>query len=170
MNRSLMALLIFAITISAPRIGAAEEVQETKVGEKHGTLHKTVMYLPNRILDVFDIIRLRIRVGPGFAAGARVTEVASAFVGSYTSVYAGLPGPRNRPLPKLPFGLEDRSGIQASILDASATGGFGPDYGPAEIGAGAQLFLIGLDVGADPLETVDLLAGFFLFDLRNDDL
>jgi hypothetical protein len=170
MNRFLMAVLMLGIIVSAPYVGVAEEEKAAEAPKSHGVLHKIVMYIPNRILDVFDIVRLRVRVGPGAAVDARATEVASAFVGSYASVYVGLPGPRNRPLPKLPFGFESRSGIQASVIDATATGGIGPDYGPAEIGVGVQALIVGVDVGIEPLEILDLLAGFFFIDLRNDDL
>lgn len=168
MKRFVMALSMLGVMIAVPYgATAAEEAEAT---EPHGVFHKVVMYLPNRVLDVFDIVRLRVRVGPGVAAGVRATEVASAFAGSYASVYVGLPGPRNRPLPKLPVGVESRSGLQVSLLDASATGGVGPDYGPAEIGAGVQAIMVGFDVGVDPLEILDLAAGFLFIDLRNDDL
>ncbi|MFA6294405.1 MAG: hypothetical protein WC637_21625 [Victivallales bacterium] len=169
MNRFIVAIIISGIFATASSVGAEEE-KAANDSESHGTLHKIVLYLPNRVLDVFDIARLRLRVGPGVAVDARVTEIASAFVGSYASVYAGLPGPRNRPMPKLPLGFESRSGVQASVIDASAAGGVGPDYGPAEIGAGLQILIIGLDIGVDPFEMADLLTGFFLVDLRNDDL
>jgi hypothetical protein len=153
---------------AVPSIAGAEE--QAAPAESRGVLHKVVMYLPNRILDVFDIVRMRVRVGPGLAVGARATEVASAFVGAYGTVYAGLPGPRNRPTVKLPFGFESRSGVQASVLDATATGGVGPDYSTSEIGADAQAGIVGINVGVDPVEVVDLAAGFLFIDLRNDDL
>jgi len=85
-------------------------------------------------------------------------------------VYAGLPGPRNRPEVKLPVGFESRSGLQASLIDATESGGVGPDYGPAEFGAGVQAVFFGLDVGIEPLEILDLAAGIFFIDLRGDDL
>lgn len=163
-------LLLAAGTMAfTPDTVKAEEKAPTTT-ESHSVLHKIVMYVPNRLLDVLDVVRLRVRVGPGIALDARATKVASGFVGSYASVYAGLPGPRNRPMPKLPFGVESRSGVQASVADATVEGGIGPDYGPAEIGVGAQVLIVGVDVGVEPLEFVDLLAGFFFIDLRNDDL
>jgi hypothetical protein len=170
MNRFLMAGLLSGVMACAPYVGAAEKEQATTAAESHGALHRIVMYIPNRVLDVFDIVRCRVRVGPGVAVDARATKVASAFVGSYASVYAGLPGPRNRPFPKLPIGLESRNGAQASVVDATVTGGIGPDYGPAEIGVGVQAVIVGLDVGVEPLEILDLLAGFFFINLTNDDL
>lgn len=168
--RRLMICLVLGVILSAPYRGLAAEEQAPQITEAPGVLHKIVMYIPNRILDVFDIVRLRVRVGPGFAADARATKVASAFVGSYVSVYAGLPGPRNRPLPKLPVGFESQNGVQASVVDATVTGGIGPDYGPAEIGVGVHALIVGFDVGVEPLEIVDLLAGFFCIDLTKDDL
>lgn len=170
MKGLLRVLLVLAVVLTVPSFGTAAEEHTATATASHGIVHRLVMYVPNRILDVFDIVRLRVRVGPGLAAGVRATEVASAFVGSYDTVYVGLPGPRNRPLPKSPIGVESRSGVQVSLADASETGGAGPDYGPAEFGAGAQALVVGLDVGIDPVEIVDLLTGFLFIDLRNDDL
>lgn len=168
MKRILLALLVAGFVGTTSTANGAEE--QAVSSEPHGAVHKVVMYIPNRLLDIFDIVRLRVRVGPGIAADVRATEVASAFAGSYATVYAGLPGPRNRPLPKLPIGVESRSGLQISLIDAALEDGVGPDYGPAEIGAGFQAVMAGIDVGVDPLEFLDLVAGFFFIDLRGDDL
>jgi hypothetical protein len=169
MNRFWIVLLVTGVMAFRPCTGsAADEAPETT--ESHGVLHKIALYIPNRILDVFDVVRLRVRVGPGFAVDARATKVASAFVGSYVSAYVGLPGPRNRRLPKLPIGLESRNGVQASVVDATVSGGIDPDYGPAEIGVGVQALIVGVDAGVEPLEFLDLLAGFFFIDLKDDDL
>ncbi len=170
MNRLLVAGLMSGVIACAPCVGVAEEEHAAKASGSHGVIHRLVMYVPNRVLDVFDTVRFRVRVGPGVAIDARATKVASAFAGSYASVYAGLPGPRNRPLPKLPIGLESRSGVQASVVDATVTGGMGPDYGPAEIGVGVQALIVGLDAGVEPLEILDLLAGLVFINLTNDDL
>lgn len=162
-------LLVTGFFASVPCVAKAAE-ETAKTSGSHSVLHKVVMYIPNRLLDVLDIVRLRVRVGPGLAVDARATKVASAFVGSYASVYAGLPGPRNRPMPKLPFGFESRNGVQASLVDATVSGGIDPDYGPAEIGVGVQALIVGVDVGVEPLEFVDLLAGIFFINLTGDDL
>lgn len=170
MNRFWLLLVAGSCIVVAPHAGSAAEEAAARGSSSHGVLHKVAFYIPNRLLDIFDIVRCRVRIGPGVAADVRATKVASAFVGTYATVYAGLPGPRNRPMPKLPIGFESRSGIQASVADVTADGGVGPDYGPTEIGAGAQILLVGADVGVEPLEILDLLAGFFFLDLRNDDL
>jgi hypothetical protein len=167
MKRLLLAGLLLSFIGTVPCFGAGEK---PGAADPPGILHKIAFYVPNRILDVFDIVRLRARVGPGIAADVRATEAVSAFAGSYASVYVGLPGPRNRPTVKLPVGFESRSGLQVSLLDATESGGVGPDYGPAEFGAGVQAVFVGLDFGIDPLEILDLAAGVFFIDLRNDDL
>ena len=138
--------------------------------EQHSFWHKVVMYLPNRVFDVLDIFRARVRVGPGAAVGVRATKYVSAYVGSYASVYAGLPGPRQRVTPRSPVGLESYNGISVSVADATFDGGVGPNYSPTEVGASVQLLLVGVDVDFDPVELVDFLGGFFFLKIRKDDL
>jgi len=169
MNRYGILLVTAGYIACAPLLGHTAE-EETSAAQPHGMLHKVVMYIPNRLLDILDVVRLRVRVGPGTAADVRVTNLAAAFIGSYETVYAGLPGPRNGPVPKLPVGLESRSGVQVSIADVTAEDDLGPDYGPAEIGLGVQVLIVGADAGVEPLELLDLVTGIFLIDLRADDL
>jgi len=148
---------------------AAEEEQEDDGLTVAGFLWGVVWYVPNRVLDVLDVVRARIRLGPGFAFGARATEYADVFLGTYASVYVGLPGPRGRTLPRLPAGLESKSGAEVSVADVTLEGGMGPDYGMTECGVGLQAFLVGFDVGVDPLEILDLVVGIFTFDPMDDD-
>lgn len=145
-----------------------EDEEETR--DRPGPLHQIVFWIPNRVLDLFDVVRARVRLGPGIAVGARATELVDVYIGSYTSVYIGLPGPRGRRVPRLPVGVEGNHGIEVSVADGTTGFGFAPDYGPAEIGAGAQVALIGFDIGIEPLELVDFVVGFVGIDLREDDL
>jgi hypothetical protein len=129
-----------------------------------------LMYIPNRVLDAFDMVRARIRLGPGFALGARATEYADVFLGAYTSIYVGLPGPRGRRIPRLPAGLESNAGAEVSIVDGTIEGGgVGLDYGETEFGFDFQLALIGIGVGVDPYEILDFVVGFVGFDPLDDD-
>ena len=151
-------------------------IDEDRSGEnwpestKHDAIHRIIFYIPNRILDLLDIVRLRVRVGPGLAVGARVTEPFSVFVGGYESVYAGLPGPRLRPIVKPPVGLEDNQGIGVSIFDLTFDAGYGPDYSQTEIGASFQALIVGVDVDVDPIEILDFALGLVFIDIRGDDL
>lgn len=147
-----------------------QQKNESVEQEEETSIFRTVLfYLPNRILDTFDIFRARVRVGPGIAAGVRVTEIANLYAGSYVSFYAGLPGPRRRKLPRSPIGVESLNGAEISVVKATTGFGVGPDYSFSEIGVDAQLAIVGFAFGFDPAEMVDLLAGFLTIDLMDDD-
>lgn len=170
MKYSSILLLAAGFLICAPCRGEEAEVSNVPAEESHSVGHKVVMYIPNRILDLIDIVRLRVRFGPGIAVDARVTQLAAVHVGAYDTVYLGLPGPRNRRTPKLPVGFERQSGAPVKVVDSTDNDNFGPDYGPAEIDLGAQVLIVGVDAGVEPFELLDFVAGLFFIDLRNDDL
>ena len=143
--------------------------EEVEVQSNHSIFHQIILYVPNRILDLIDIARARVRVGPGVAAVVRITEYAQLNLGSYGAVFAGLPGPRMGVTPRLPLGMEVYTGAAFSVFEASVTGGVGPEYSPTEIGVGVHAGIIGADAGIDPVEIADFFAGFALIDLRDDD-
>jgi hypothetical protein len=62
-------------------------------------------------------------------------------------------------------GVETRSGVGVSVAQATA----GMKYGVAEVGADFQLLLFGVNFGVDPLDILDLVAGFFFLDPVGDD-
>ena len=155
----------------------AAEKQETPVvapeprTTRHGFGHTLLLYIPNRLFDVLDIVRARVRVGPGMAVDFRVTKLTDVFLGAYKSFYIGLPGPRQVPRVPWPGGIESRSGLAASVADGTVTSyDSDPRYAVTEIGAGAQVILVGAEVGVDPAEVFDLVLGLFTIDFREDDL
>jgi hypothetical protein len=156
--------------VAAPSETALTPTDMVAEKPKHSFGHKLLLYIPNRLLDVFDIVRLRIRVGPGFALGGRLTKPLSFFFGGYGTVFVGLPGPRLEPIVKLPFGLENYGGLSLSLLDSTNEGKFDPDYSPTEIGYSVQVLIIGADVDVDPIEVLDFATGFLFIDIREDDL
>lgn len=149
--------------------GEAFAAEERAITEEPSLGRQILFYLPNRVFDLIDIFRARVRVGPGVGVDVHATRYASVFLGSYASIYAGLPGPRLRRMPRSPIGLENRLGASVSTLDATANVGFGPNYSETEIGTGVHLGVVGADVGFDPVEIVDFFTGFFLVDVREDD-
>lgn len=171
-----LLLLTFCINSSALADSPAKEddlnrtAVESSEDDEGSFIGGVLLYLPNRIMDVFDIFRLRVRVGPGVAAGVRVTKVAQLYLGTYATVFAGLPGPRLSPSIPIPAGLESYNGAAVSLAEATVDGGIGPDYSSTEIGFGVQLGIIGFDFGVDPVEVADLAAGVLTIDLREDDL
>lgn len=132
--------------------------------------HKILMYLPNRLLDLVDIFRCRLRAGPGLAADARVTIYAANFIGQYDAVYAGLPGPRRAPVLPLPVGREALKGLLVMGVDATDATPYPPHYSDSEMTLGVHALLVGLDLGFDPVELGDFLTGWVMIDIAGDDL
>lgn len=130
---------------------------------------KLVWYLPNRVLDFMDIFRIRAKVGPGLAAGARFSDAFSFYGGAASSAYAGLPGPRNQALWPRILGRQNERGMVLMGVDATDVTIFPPDYEYSEIGLSAHLLLLGLDLGVSPSEFFDFIAGWFGADVRGDD-
>ena len=128
-----------------------------------------LMYIPNRIFDVFDIVRARVRLGPGIAISVRATDAVDLNLGTYAAIWVGLHGHRGEPSIPWPVGLETFTGAELSLAKGAIEGDAGPNYGPVEFGAGVQILLVGVDVGVEPLEILDLVAGFFFIDLVGDD-
>jgi hypothetical protein len=132
--------------------------------------HRVLFWIPNRAFDVLDLVRLRVRVGPGFTLGVRATELVDVNLGAHATLFAGVHGPRNTPQIPWPVGPETYAGIELSVADAgSDEDRFGPQYGPMEVGFGTHLALIGFDVGVEPYDALDLVLGILTFDPKGDD-
>ena len=132
------------------------------------TTFTVLAYLPNRLFDLCDIVRLHARIGTGFAAGARVTRYLPAFIGDYGALWVGLPGPRGRAMVPTPVGAESQGGLEVGPARAGS-GSHAPVYGVGEVGAGGMLYIVGAEVGVDLYELADFLAGFALVDFAHDD-
>lgn len=130
-----------------------------------------VRYLPNRVLDALDLVRLRVRVGPGKAFTLRAGNGLELFRGDYRTLFAGLPGPRRGKLPRLPVGLEARSAPESDSSDVpeSELLWTDPGYGRAELALGFQLGVLGLELGVDPLQILDFGFGLIALDPLDDD-
>jgi hypothetical protein len=165
MSRVVCSIALAVCLWLAPRAGAEEPAPRRSVGAVAWTV---LSYLPNRVFDLCDVVRLRARFGEGFAAGARVTRYAPVFVGTYEALWVGLPGPRGRPALPLPLGWEGKSGLDAGPIGISSSSQ-APHYGVGEVGAGVQIYMIGAEAGIDLYEIADFLAGFALVDFARDD-
>ncbi len=160
---------------TAPNPPAATEQQAPipavteEEAQKGGMGRALLFYLPNRIFDAFDIVRLRGRIGPGIAAGVRVTKGIEAYLGAYQSIWAGLPGPRTQPGIPWPLGVEGAGGVKVLFIGEVVEPEYGPNYQWDEIGADAQAFLFGLSFGVSFSEIFDLAAGLIFMDMNHDD-
>lgn len=130
---------------------------------------RVLWYLPNRAMDLLDILRLRLRLGPGLAVNFRITDYGSFFAGNYNAVYVGLPGPRY-PFRVRPWaGREELQGIVLAGVDATDDTRHGPRYGAAESDLGVHLLLVGAEAGLDAVEIGDFFAGLIGQDPMEDD-
>jgi hypothetical protein len=148
---------------------AAAPKQETPPPEadtRHGFFHTVLLYIPNRIFDVLDIVRLRARIGPGIGFTVRATELVDLKLGTWSSIYIGLRGPRLEPEIPWPFGFDNYAGAGVSFAEAE-TGE--QHYGRGEIGLGVHVLIVGFDVGVDLWEIGDLVLGLFTIDISHDD-
>jgi hypothetical protein len=168
------ALAALALSLAAgPRPAGAgniplEEPPPKRSAPPVSLAKKVLLYLPNRIFDLTDIVRLRVRAGPGWALGARVTRYAPFFMGDYDATWVGMPGPRGRASVPLPAGIDAARGIGIGPVGVGS-GSQAPYYGAGEIGAGVHLYMLGFDAGFDPVELVDFFAGFAGYDVSHDD-
>jgi len=155
---------------AAPSVTAAAATASVQEDDGDGGAARGVLlYLPNRVFDLLDVVRARLRVGPGVAVSLRATEVADLYLGGYTTIWGGLPGPREEAGVNWPWGLEGRAGLELGPADLAAEA-VDPDYGAFEIGLGVQALVVGGDVGVELDELLDFLAGLLTFDPSDDDL
>ena len=158
-------IILTAAVFIVPQGFAQESAQPADAKPANGK-HPILCYLPNRIFDMLDIVRLRLRVGPGVSVGARVTKLTNVFVGAHSSIFAGVYGPRGEALIPWPVGVENHGGADISLVKAS---GAGPYIAPLETGLEFQAGIIGISFGICPYEMLDLVTGLFFIDLQKDD-
>lgn len=120
-------------------------------------------WVPDRIADAWDILRVDAGVGPGLGVTVRATRFFQASYREFEpgSLRVGALGRR------VPVMWEDSSEHGVAPLD------FAPsaqrDICTYEIGAGIELFAVGAYIGFCPEEAVDFLAGLFFLDTEEDD-
>ena len=100
-----------AVQPVVPPPSPAEPASEASAPARVSIGRRLLWYVPNRCMDLLDIFRFRVRLGPGLAAGVRVTDFGAFYIGEYYSLYGGLPGPRNPHYLRLPVGAERLKGI-----------------------------------------------------------
>lgn len=132
-------------------------------GEKHDIFVTALLFIPNRILDILDIFRFDLGVGPSLGAVGRITPYGQFGVRFMmpVSLRVGLRGRRS------PVFLEhtNEMGIGPAFLSSDSR-----RPSPLEIGLGADLLLVGAYAGISIDSIGDALAGFVGFDPAEDDL
>jgi hypothetical protein len=124
---------------------------------------RILLYLPNRFLDLIDIFKADVGVGPALGAVARVTEHGQIGYRSVSpvSLRVGLRG-RN---PPVMAETADEYGVGPDFINSSDR-----EVGKGEVGVGLDLFIVGAYAGIDFYQLPDFLLGFFGVDYAEDDL
>ena len=139
------------------------DLPSVQVGNNSPWWSQVLLYIPNRVLDLVDVFRVDVGVGPSFGAVVRVTEYGEAGVREMLpmSVRVGDFGRR------APFLLETSNefGIGPLYVDSSDR-----KVCPAEVGLGADLLVAGAYAGICFDELLDFAAGLIFIDLKDDDL
>ncbi|MEM7179690.1 MAG: hypothetical protein AAF518_02175 [Spirochaetota bacterium] len=161
----------------------------TRAQEKAGILKRILMYIPDRFLDIFDLVDVWINIGPQFGVSAKATSVfqGEAFAGAYTGFGFGQNKMWGAKVEKRgsfaigPLGITDHSSTTVG------TGSFqvGEDYlyvhTPGKqlykeekdywsFGAQAGGLFLGWEIQIHPMEILDLALGFLFIDLLDDDI
>jgi len=142
----------------------AAEVDEEEEEEEQSTLATVLLYIPNRIFDLFDMVRAGVNVGPGLGLDVRATKWAKVQLISDTSVGVGFQSLRHLPVcarSQMKLGLAFISTPSMDLLNWY--------YGDYDVRVELYLLLVGAHVAVDMGEIVDFLGGLFLWDPMEDD-
>lgn len=173
----LAVLLLFIISGVVVPSSAAAQSDEVAVSPKPGWgdftvvaeeedyawWQKTLLWFPNRFMDLVDVFRVDAGVGPSFGAVARITKYGQV---GYRSMNPG----------SLRVGLLGRD--LPVMVESSNEFGIGPafvkskdrDVCGGELGAGVDFLLFGGYLGFCPEEALDFALGIFTIDIMDDDV
>ncbi len=124
---------------------------------------KALLYLPNRFLDLIEIVKADVGVGPSFGAVVRLTKYGQVGARS-VAPFSARAGLRGR---KFPLFLEHSSefGIGPLFVESHDR-----SVGSGEVGAGVDLVVAGAYLGVDFVALTDFFLGIFGADVSDDDL
>lgn len=167
--------LVLVAFIVAPHLGMAEDQVEVSPKQPWGDLEKReespdqslaskiLLWLPNRVLDLIDVVKLDVGVGPMVGGVVRITKYGQVgFRGvAPATLRAGAMGRR------APVMIEraNEMGIGPAFLES-------PDriICPGELGVGLDFIFVGAYAGICVDELVDFVGGIFTADIKEDDL
>ena len=182
MKKFLLVLVAAFAFVAAPAARAAETSE---------TVEKLVLYVPNRIVDMFDLFTLNVGIGPKAQLELMCTKmVAGGFsVGTSAMLYKDcnrqygwglqngwhwqLPGAMQEDIERLETSRlvksywESFAGIPVPSQKIYAYNEGARDYW--QIGGALGLLVCG-EVYVNPIEWVDFALGFFFLDIKDDDL
>ena len=155
--------------VAAPVQDASSETaprpkpEHAQKDDGRGFLAGALLYLPNRVVDLLDVAKVGVDVGPGIGVDVQATSVLQARAMWNLSVGVGFQGLRH-----LPFQV----GTIAAL-------GVGPVGGVGDVGSwsrsktgfrvGLHVLIVGAHAEIDPWEILDFALGFLTIDIADDD-
>lgn len=152
------------------------------------TWERILWYIPDRIADFLDIFSVTITTGPHWGASAWITRAGQVTAFGGGSVGLGYFQKRNIGLKAEASGEIGLGPIVPTVIGGSRAGSNGVDFvltkdiwhKPSDdlyehyrdywgVGAKVGLAIIGFEIEIHPVEIFDFGAGFFLYDIGNDD-
>ncbi|MCH2207351.1 MAG: exosortase system-associated protein, TIGR04073 family [Lentisphaerales bacterium] len=128
---------------------------------------KALMYIPDRVADVFDIFNIGLAVGPSIGAEVAITEYVA--LGAYTVNEAGLAwtGRNNPSSHEGQYWTMTLSTMRTEMEDTDFTHYF--HRGKWQVRAQLALLIVHGYLGIDIKEIGDFITGWFGFDISEDD-
>ena len=152
----------------APRDDEPKEASKKKSEEEsesgRSAAHVILLYIPNRFLDLFDMVRFGIDVGPGI--GAIITPTEYLQVSFLTRISAGVGFQTFR---HLPFKAGADSEVGFGILTIEANPGINWYRNVWDLRVELHVLLVGGHVAVNPAEIADFILGFTTIDIMGDD-
>jgi putative exosortase-associated protein (TIGR04073 family) len=161
LNRKLKHLVILLFIAMPFSVAFAQEkAQEVDPGTK------VLMYIPDRIADLFDIFNVGLAVGPSFGAEVAITKYAQ--LGAYASNEAGIAW-TGRGNPWLHKGVYKTAviGMNRNEIDVENTHYF--HRGDYQVRAQVAAVIVHGYAGVDLKEIADFIVGFTTIDISDDD-
>lgn len=131
--------------------------------EESSWVRDTLLYIPNRVLDLIDIFRIDVGVGASVGGVVRITEYAQAGYRQMAPVSLRV-GDFGRTFPVM---VESSSEIGVSPAFKQSAD---RDVCEAEVGLGLDVLIVGGYGGVCLDELADFIGGIFLIDFKDDDL
>jgi hypothetical protein len=158
------SLMESSALFTPPFLVAQEEEELEEEKDESSTLGVILLYIPNRILDLFDVARFGVNVGPGFGFDVRCTKWLKAQFITDTSVGVGL-----QTLRHLPLCFRSQSKLGLAFISTPSMNLIDWHYGDYDLRVELYVLLVGAHVAVELGEIVDFIGGIFTWDPMNDD-
>jgi hypothetical protein len=141
------------------------DVMEEEEPGKSSPLGVALLYIPNRIFDAAEMLRLGVNVGIGLGVDARATWMVQAAAIQDTSVGIGYQGLRRLPVCK----RVGHSVMGAGPIKSPRLGLYDWPVNDHDVRLELFIFLLGAHVAIDFEAIYDFLGGLLTFDFSEDD-